>query len=99
MCIRDRFDDRSARVVLKVPGKCPSAARTDLLGSVKEELTAEPCDAPVWSPPDLPWSALRFPMRPRQIATVMLDLEAGRHQPRDLDEHRRVWATVHRRSS
>jgi len=91
------FDGRPADVELQVPGPCPLAARTDLLGALVAELRAAPCTPPPWSPPGLPWSALRFRMRPREIATVMLDLELGRHAPRDLDAHRHVWATVHRR--
>jgi alpha-mannosidase len=91
------YDGVPADVVLKVAGPCPLAAKTDLLGRVEKPLAAEPCTPPPWSPPGLPWSALRFRLRPREIATVMLDLELGRHVSRDLDEHRHVWATVHRR--
>ena len=35
-------------------------------------------------------------LRPHEIATVMLDLKAGHHQPRHLDQHREVWARAHR---
>ncbi|MFO1055185.1 MAG: hypothetical protein U1F36_23450 [Planctomycetota bacterium] len=91
------YDGAPAEVVLRVPGSCASAARTDHLGRVQTELRVEAAEPPAWSPPGLTWSALRFPLRPREIATVMLDLELGRHQPRNLDQHRSVWATVHRR--
>jgi alpha-mannosidase len=91
------FDGTPAEVELRVPGPCPRAARTDLLGTVLAELQAEPAEPPAWSPPGLSWSVLRFRMRAREIATLMLDLELGRHQPRNLDQHRRIWATVHRR--
>ena len=42
------------------------------------------------------WSAVRFRMRPREIATIYADLVMGRKQWRDLDAKREVWATVHR---
>ena len=42
------------------------------------------------------WSAVRFRMRPREIATIYADLVLGRKQWRDLDAKREVWATVHR---
>ncbi len=83
-------------VVVQVPGACASAAKTDLRGAVLEELTVGNATPPAWSPPDLPWSSIHLTLRPREIATVMLDLELGRHQPRHLDQHRHIWATVHR---
>ena len=66
-------------------------------------LTAEPATPPDWAVgaklgrEPIPWSQLRFPMRSREIATVMADLTMGRKQFRDLDAKREVWATVHRR--
>jgi len=81
---------------LRVPGRVAAAARTDLLGRVQERLSPESAPAP-WGPDDLAWSRLRLRMRPHEIATVMLDLEMGRQIPRNLDEHRHVWASVHRR--
>jgi alpha-mannosidase len=42
------------------------------------------------------WSALRFSMRPREIATIYADLVMGRKEWRDLDAKREVWATAHR---
>ncbi len=65
-------------------------------------LTPEPATPPDWAEGatlagrPIPWSQLRFPMRPREIATVMADLVMGRKQFRDLDAKREVWATVHR---
>ena len=91
------YDGESADVVLRVPGACPLAAKTGPLGNVEAELISEPAAAPPWSPPGLAWSAVRLKLRPREIATVMLDPESGRHQARNLDQHRQVWATVHRR--
>ncbi len=43
------------------------------------------------------WSAVRFTMRPREIATIYADMVMGRKQWRDLDAKREVWATVHKR--
>ncbi|MFG0330227.1 MAG: hypothetical protein ACF8PN_10050 [Phycisphaerales bacterium] len=45
---------------------------------------------------ELEWSAVRFTMRPREIATIMADLVMGRKEWRDLDAKREVWATIHR---
>jgi alpha-mannosidase len=42
------------------------------------------------------WSQLRFRMRPREIATIVADVVMARKQWRDLDEKRKVWATVHK---
>lgn len=94
------LDGEPAEVVLTVPGPVAAAARTNLLGAVLEELKSAAA-APLFPDPpraDLPirWETLRFRMRPREIATVMLDLEPGRHLPRHLDQHRSVWATAHK---
>jgi alpha-mannosidase len=65
-------------------------------------LSPEPATPPEWAEGatlggrPIPWSQVRFPMRPREIATVMADLVMGRKQFRDLDAKREVWATVHR---
>ncbi|MCC7390245.1 MAG: hypothetical protein IT431_15935 [Phycisphaerales bacterium] len=65
-------------------------------------LTPEPAAAPAWAEGatlagrPIPWAQVRFPMRPREIATVMADLVMGRKQFRDLDAKREVWATGHR---
>ena len=81
------------------------AARTNLLGEITAELRAEACPAP-WGDPeddtraDAPhedWSALRLSLGPHEVATLYLDLARGRWVPRNLDEHRGVWATAHRR--
>ena len=67
------------------------------------ERRAEP---PGWAAPEglpiqfkgrpLEWSAVRFRMRPREVATIYLDMVMGRKQWRDLDAKREVWATVHK---
>jgi alpha-mannosidase len=90
------LDNQAAEVCLTVAGPVAAAARVNLLGEVIEELHAEPAPA---EPNDLPGvqrQSLRFRMRPREIATIMLDLVPGRHQPRNLDQHRAVWATAHK---
>lgn len=42
------------------------------------------------------WSALRFTMRPREVATIYADLVMGRKEWRDLDAKREVWAKTHK---
>jgi alpha-mannosidase len=89
------FDGRAADVTLRLPGPVARAARTNLLGRVQEVLIPRAATPP-FGPAQLPWSALRFTLKPHEIATVMVDLEFGRQVPRNLDEYRHVWATVHR---
>lgn len=91
------FDGRETDVTLRVPGPIAAAAKTTLMGEVQEVLEPQAAPAP-FEPKELPWSAVRLKLRPHEIATVMLDLELGRYVPRDLDEHRHVWATAHRGS-
>jgi alpha-mannosidase len=65
-------------------------------------MRAEPAEPPAWAKDatfggkPIGWSGVRFPMRGREIATVMADLVMGRKEFRDLDAKREVWATVHR---
>jgi len=80
------FDGRPSPVTLWFPGK-GTAARTNLLGELEERLTPVYRDG---------WSSVAFELAPREIATLMLDLEQGRAEPRNLDRHRNIWATVHR---
>ena len=89
------FDGRAADVTLRLPGTVVRAARTNLVGEVEEELAVQPTASP-FAGSDPPWTEVRLTMRAHGIATVMLDLEAGRWIPRDLDRYRHVWATVHR---
>jgi len=89
------FDGKAADVTLRLPGPVARAARTNLLGRVQEVLIPRAATPP-FGPAQLPWSALRFTLKPHEIATVMVDLEFGRQVPRNLDEYRHVWATVHR---
>lgn len=89
------FDGRPAAVSVLVPGPVAKAARTTLLGEIEEGLEPEPAAAP-YGPEGVPWTRVRLNLRPHEIATVMFDLELGRQIPRNLDEHRHVWATVHR---
>jgi hypothetical protein len=75
-------------VTLRLPGPVSAAFKTNLLGETERELAVTP-DGPQWS-------EVRLSLRPHEIATVYADLVAGRKIPRNLDEHRSVWATVHR---
>jgi len=82
-----------ARVLL--PGPVGNAALTNLMGEVEHPLEVHPAEAP-WGGGSCAWHAVALDLGPHEIATVMVDLEAGHHVPRNLDEHRGVWATVHR---
>lgn len=72
-----------ARAFVRFAGTIQRAVRTNLLGDPLEEL-------PVVE------GSLEIPMRPHEIATIYFVLEEGRKATRDLDSHRKVWATVHR---
>ena len=87
------FDGVGERVTLHVPGRVRAAARTNLLG---EHEAALKFSGPSADSDGTAWSTVRLEVGPHEIVTLMLDLERGRKQPRDLDAHRRVWATVHR---
>ena len=89
------YDGRPADVVVRLPGSIAAAARTDALGRVLEELEPSRARAP-FGPRAMPWSAVRLKLRPREVATLMFDLELGRQEPRNLDAHRHVWARAHR---
>lgn len=85
------FDGKAADVVLRLPGSIAAAARTDHLGRVLETLEPSRARAP-YGPRGMPWSAVRLCLRPREVATLMFDLELGRQEPRDLDAHQHLWA-------
>ena len=74
------YDGVECEVTLRLPGPVAGAARTNLLGEVLEVL--EPfASTPPFGPAGLPWSAVRLRLAPREVATVMVDLELGRHAP------------------
>lgn len=85
-------EDASATVY--VPGPVASAFRTNLLGETIEALVVTQGAAQAASPAE--WSAFTLALRPHEIVTVYLDLVYGRKMPRNLDDYRHVWATVHR---
>lgn len=92
-----------AEVEVTVAGPVAAAFKTDLLGAATEALRAEPGDAASLTPETealerfgIRAERLRLRMRPREIATLYLDLVPGRKRVRDLDARRQVWATVHR---
>ena len=74
------FDGKPAEVTLRVPGTIALAARPTPPGETLQVLRAEPAEAAA-GPRELPWSAVRLSLRAHEIATVMLDLELGRHAP------------------
>ncbi len=71
------FDGRPAEALVRLPGPIAKAAKTDLLGRVITPLVARAAPPP-FGPEQLPWSLLVVPLRPYEIATVMVDLEFGR---------------------
>lgn len=102
------WNGQAGTAILRFPGAIAAAAKTNLMGEVSPHvgggedtawLEPEPCEPPAWAAGmEIPggWNQVRVPMKPREIATVMLDLVLGRKQWRDLDAKREVWATIHR---
>ena len=85
------FDGLPADVRLCVPSQVAAAYQTNLLG----EMIREP-DVSAMQGSELHWNEVQLSLRPYEIATVYADLVYGRKIPRNLDEHRSIWATVHR---
>jgi alpha-mannosidase len=106
------FDGEPVEAVLRVAGSVARAYKTNLMGEIEAQLDVELGeDLTGWAAlmgvefegevqPNLygKYSIIRLPMRGREIVTLYLDIVEGRKQPRDLDAHRDVWATVHRTS-
>jgi len=90
------YEGRAGEALLRLPGPIARAAKTDLLGCVLEPLAARPC-VPPHGPRQLPWSVVRVPMRPHEIATLQVDLEFGRETPLDMSAQRRWWSAARRR--
>lgn len=98
------LDGESTEAVITLPGRVAAAYKTDLLGRKESELQVEyPAGgtSPHLSGNRLaayPQSSSRLavPLRPFEIASLYVDLEAGRKVYRDLDSERQVWATVHK---
>jgi alpha-mannosidase len=88
------FDGKECDVRIRVPGPLARAVRTNLMGEPQGELRPEPADPPPWGSGE--WAGVRLRLRPREIATVYLDLVRGRKVDRNLDAYRDVWATVHK---
>ncbi|RMH12281.1 MAG: hypothetical protein D6695_07175, partial [Planctomycetota bacterium] len=105
------WDAEPGTAILKFPGAIAAAAKTNLMGEVGAHvgggedtgwLEPEPCEPPEWALGlEIPggWNQILVSMKPREIATVMLDLVLGRKRWRDLDAKREVWATIHRTSA
>lgn len=77
------YDGRATEVTLSLPGPVAGAARTNLLGEVREVLEPFPVLAPC-GPRGFPWSAVRLRVAPHEIVTVMVDLELGQHAALEL---------------
>jgi alpha-mannosidase len=88
------LDGQATRANLRLPAPVAATFKTNLLGAILERLAAEPAASPL--PGSGEWQAVAVDLRPYEIATLYLDLALGRKQTRDLDAHRKVWATVHR---
>lgn len=76
-------DGVESTVDLDVAGTVHGAWLTNTLGEVRDKLEPE-------------GARVRVPVRPHGIVTVALDVEEARPVPRNLDDHREVWAQVHR---
>ncbi len=83
------FNGVDAPVMLRVAGSVRAAYKTNLMGEISEPITFTLSE-------DQLTSTCQLTLKPHEIATLYLDMEWGRKQPRNLDEHRSVWATVHR---
>ncbi|HPF37984.1 MAG TPA: hypothetical protein PK093_05025 [Phycisphaerae bacterium] len=102
------WDGQPAEVSLAFPGAIASAAKTNLMGEVGADVgggedtgwltpaTATPPESSRDEQSSIEWSQVSVTLKPREIATIMLDLQVGRKAWRNLDEKRQVWATVHR---
>lgn len=89
------FDGHPATTRLTVPGAVASARKASTRGDLIEALTVASGNSPIDGVAG-EWSTITVELRPYEIATVYLDLIAGRKVNRDLDAHRNVWATIHR---
>ncbi len=78
------FDGKACEAIVRLPGPIARAAKTDLRGGLLTPLSPR-ATAPPFGPSQLPWSALVVPMRPYEIATVMVELEFGRPAPAGRD--------------
>lgn len=96
------FDGIACDAEFTLPGPIAKAYKTNLLGEPERELQPLPAEPPPGNSPQaaamFEWQKVVVPMRPREIATLYLDVVPGRKQPRDLDAHREVWARSHRPS-
>jgi alpha-mannosidase len=86
------FNGEASTVRLRLPGPVERAFRTNALGEVIESLEVKEAS----SENGIAGSQIEIALRPFEIVTVYLDLVYGRKIPRNLDEHRSVWATIHR---
>lgn len=82
------LNGESAEPTLQLPGTIAVLHKTNLLGEIVETLQVIQNDTP--------YSQARLSLRPHEIVTLYADIEMGRKMPRNLDEFRFVWATVHR---
>lgn len=85
------FNGESTTATITLPGEIAAAYKTNLLGEVQHALDVE-----INNKGGLPASALQVTLRPYEIATIYFDWVPGRKIPRNLDDHRHIWATVHR---
>ena len=77
------LDGSGGTARLTMPGVIRSAHRVDLTGRVLAPLPIEE-------------GAVAVGLAPHQIATVAIDASWLQPQPRHLDQHRHIWAQVHR---
>ncbi len=82
------YNGEAATVRLSVAGTVGNAWKTNLLGEISRELEVTHSDNGE--------STVVLEVDPREIATVYLGIKEAERVPRNLDEHRDVWAHAHR---
>jgi alpha-mannosidase len=90
------LDGHGGKVTLTIAGEVETARLATVRGDRILDLQTRPGKAPSNMPDAIAWTDIRLDMRPYEIATVYLDPVMARKQVRNLDEHRSVWATIHR---
>ena len=90
------FDGGASPAVLQIAGEVGSARIATVRGDRLSDLVVSPCAPPAGMDAPVVWSSVTVTLKPFEIATIYLDPVLARRVSRNLDEHRGIWATVHR---
>lgn len=90
------WNGERSKALVTVAGPVARAWRTNLMGELVEELQPRRGKKGAKAKPNVEEWEFEIELGPREIATVYLDIVPGKKELRDLDAHRKVWATVHR---